>query len=220
MRSKWLVVLFALLVALQLSAQMVAGQETQPPVAEAEEAPAPESPPAEQPAAPEPAPEAQAEPEPEPEPAPPVVAAPEAVSSLAVRTQALELPYLFGAGSFFSDESTTFSGDALFLSAMWHGVHPPGVPPELDVTAGTRVEIGKSTLSAETFNDVNVRVYSSNRVRVASIITGMDFKILDSGGWDFDTLLVGGYVVTKHVEFEVYFLEEQRPIAWAVHYRF
>ena len=193
MRSKWQVVLFALLLALPLSAQMGAGQEAQQPPAA--EAPAPEAPPAEQPVepVPEPEPEAPAEPVQEAEPAPePVVAEPQAVSSLAMKTQALEMPYMFGAGSFFSDESTTFSGDALFLSAAWHGFHPPGVPSILDVSAGTRVEIGKSTLDTSTFDDVNVRVYSSNRARIANVITGMDFKILDSGGLDFDTLIVGG----------------------------
>jgi hypothetical protein len=220
MRSKWLIVLFAfLLVALPLSAQSGAGQEAQP-VEVVQEPPPTEVAPAEEAApAKEPAEEVPAEPEPEPTPTEEEIVSTtsKAVSSYAMRTQALELPFMVGAGSYFADESTTFSGDALFISAMWHGFHPPGVPGALDVTAGTRVEIGTSNVQ---FDDVNVRVYSSNRARLVNLITGVDMKILDSGGWNFDTLIVGGYVLSKNVEFELYFLEEERPIAWAVHYRF
>jgi len=142
------------------------------------------------------------------------------VSALAAKTQALEATYSVGGGSYFSDEATTFTGDALFFAAQWHGFDEfPGVPAALDVSTGAMAEIGKSSLTASV-DDIHVRIWSTERLRIGNVITGTDMKIVDSSDFDFDLRVVTGYAFSKQASIEIYFLEDQRPVAWALFYRF
>src|SRR3990172_3158943 len=134
-------------------------------------------------------------------------------------TDEYEKNYAVGFGSYFSEEQATFGGDALFLNAKLHGFELPNMPVALDVASGTRIEFGKSALGTSV-GDVHVRVYSMNRVRLGRVETGMDAKVMDSDGWNFDFVVPVTYLLSKNFEFEVFFLEEERPIAFALNYRF
>jgi len=145
--------------------------------------------------------------------------------------------YSVGGGSYFGEETETFDGDALFLAAQWHGFDVPNGTQSLDTSSGIALEIGKSSrrsnessvrpssgrrpqLSQRATDEVVIRVWSINRVKKGKLIGGFDMKLIDEGGFDFDKRVVAGYQLHRNVVFEVYSLEEDRPIAWSFMYSF
>lgn len=127
--------------------------------------------------------------------------------------------FAVGGGSFFGEEEETFSEDALFVSAQWHGLDIPKTPEALDTASGVAIELGKSSL-ASGLDDIVVRLWSINRMQAGNFVTGFDMKLTDADGFDFDKRITVGYLLHPSVILEVYSLEEQRPIAWALMYRF
>jgi hypothetical protein len=152
----------------------------------------------------EPAAEPQAEPE---------------LSALATKTQEIAgVNYSIGIGALLTD-GVNDQFQAPFLAAHLHGFEIPEVPPALEVETGAIIEIGKDTLNP-TLDDVNVRIWSSQRMTVGNVLTGADLKVLDSGDYQFDARVVAGYAFNVNFSAEVYLFEDNRPISAAFFYRF
>jgi len=131
--------------------------------------------------------------------------------------------YAVGYGSMLAEESETFSQDAQFVAG-----HVDVLSVDLfDSTSGVGVEVqlGSDTLQYQ--------VWSLNRATVPGtsgrLYGGSDLKLLQStndGGADanFDVRIVTGYRLGKigpgQLRFEIRFIEENRPMSFAVLYGF
>lgn len=128
-----------------------------------------------------------------------------------------------GYGSFFAEEDETFAQDSQFIAG-----HVDILGVDLfDSTAGVGVEVQLGT------EQLQYQVWSLNRAVVPGtsgrIYGGADAKVLQStneGGAsaDFDVRLVTGYRLADigpgQLRFELRFIEENRPVAFALLYGF
>ncbi len=187
------------------------------------------------------------------------VAAAQAVEKRsAVRIQTKR--WAVGFGSFFDQESTTFSAEALYMSIQWHGVGLPfveeGTSTGLMLEGGwslgaATVALNPSTVVTEEFEDsdvrlqvvenVDYRIWSMTRVPISVIpiralqsgasgrmYSGLDVLIAEGGavdrteGFESRFVLGGdlGIVGVGNLIFEVYALQQDVPIAFAVFYGF
>ena len=155
---------------------------------------------------------AQDEEQPKAEPAP---------SKLALKTQEISgsSNYSIGVGALFTNGQGVDQLQAPFLSAHLHGFEIPNIPEELAVETGAILEIGKDTLQP-TLDDVNIRIWSTQRMTVGNVITGTDLKVVDSGDYEFDARVVAGYAFNVHFSAEIYLFENERPISATFFYRF
>jgi hypothetical protein len=134
------------------------------------------------------------------------------------RSQDLRLDLSAGFGSYFAEENETFSTDAMFASLRGDvlGFN------FMDATSGIGVDV-------HTSQDLNWKVWSLNRASVIGdrMFAGTDFKLFESNGGgaeeNFDFRLVTGSNLGKagpgSVLVEFYALEEDRPIAFAIVYK-
>lgn len=142
------------------------------------------------------------------------------LSALAAKTQALEANYSVGIGALFTNGGKDVNQlQAPFFTAHLHGFDIPNIPLALDVATGAIIEIGKETLNP-TLGDVNVRVWSTERLRVGNVVAGADLKVIDTGDYEFDARVVTGYVFNLNFSAEMYLFEDQRPISAVLFYRF
>lgn len=140
------------------------------------------------------------------------------LSALAAKTQALEKQYSVGFGALFTDGKDD-QLQSPFLALHFHGFDIPGIPLELDVATGALMEIGKGTFEV-TLDDVTVRVWSTERLRVGNVITGVDLLVLDTGDYEFDARVIAGYAFNVNFSAEVALLEDEKPISATIFYRF
>lgn len=125
----------------------------------------------------------------------------------------------FGGGSFFGEEDTTFDTDALFGAVQWRGLKLP-----MNSSTGVGLEISsKPDEGGE--NRLTLTMWSLTRADiVGGIYAGTDLKIMENTRSDFDLRVVTGTVLEQiwggELVLEIYSLEEDRPISFAVFYRF
>jgi hypothetical protein len=134
---------------------------------------------------------------------------------LAVSAQELGFSPSVGGGSLFAEEDETFDTSNFFASLQ---IELVGVS-FLDIDSGVSAEAGYSG------GQITYSVWNLNRAPVGKgMYAGSDFKILSNYGegtkGDFDVRAVVGYNASDNVSFEVYSLEEDRPISFAFLYRF
>ena len=142
-----------------------------------------------------------------------------AVSDPPVKPQA---QFAVGFGSFFGEEDVAFNPDALFAAIHWYGLSLP-LP---EGSTGIGVELGYGTLEGNT----SYSLWNLNRMDIVPkrIFGGLDMKFAQSAGGtftaDFDARMVVGAWLGKvgkgNFALEIYSLEENRPIAFLVKYRF
>lgn len=175
-----------------------------------------------------------------------------------VRIQATR--WAVGVGSFFDQESVTFSTDALYMAIQWHGVGLPfvedgtstGLMLEGGWSLGTATRaLNPSTIITENFEasdfrlqhteNVDYRIWSMSRVPVSVIpigalqngtpgrmYTGVDVLLAEGGpvdrtnGFDARFVIGGdlGIIGVGNLVFEIYSLQQDVPIAFAVFYGF
>jgi hypothetical protein len=139
---------------------------------------------------------------------------------------ALKTDFGVGAGAFFAEsEEQTFSRNALFGAFHWYGVSLP-----MEVGSGIGIEIGfPKEADAEGNQSVAYSLWNLNRrAVVGTVYAGADMKFGQSAGGeykaDFDTRLVVGASLGKvgsgNIAVEFYSLEENRPLAFSLLYRF
>ncbi len=140
------------------------------------------------------------------------------LSVVPLRAQTLTGDVAVGGGGLFGEEDQTFNRESLFIAAHWSGVDLP-----LNVGSGLGIEVsfpGQEELS------VAYSLWSLNRVDISdNLYTGTDIRISKQNGTDFDLRIVVGFNVTiprtdSRFSVELYSLEDERPIAFAVLYRF
>lgn len=124
-----------------------------------------------------------------------------------------------GGGSLFSDEDTTFNTNTLFGAVQWRGLKLP-----LNVSTGIGIEFSvKPDLEGE--RELVYTVWALNRADiVGNFYAGTDMKILEEGASNFDLRIVAGTLLGtikgSELVLEIYSLEENRPISFAILYRF
>lgn len=131
-----------------------------------------------------------------------------------VAAQEFNVSPAVGGGSFFAEEEETFDTSNLFAAVQLGLVDFRF----LDVGTGVAAEAGYSD------GQITYSLWNLNRAPVVGgLYTGTDVKFISNYGegtkGDFDLRLVIGYKAGK-VDLEVYSLEENRPIAFAIIYRF
>lgn len=151
-----------------------------------------------------------------------------------------------GFGSFFDQESVTFSAKALYGTIQLHGV---GFPVLKEGTStGISADIHPSSIVTETdgdirvqsFNSMDLRLWSVTRVPVSAVplkifqtgmlsrvFSGVDALIYEQGSdftGDFDArMVVGGdlgVLGPGNVVAEIYMFQQDIPIAFAIFYGF
>lgn len=150
----------------------------------------------------------------------------------------------FGFGSFFDQESVTFSQKALYGVFQFHGLGFPAL--EEGVSTGVSVEghpgslltVSEGDIRVQNLNNVDFRVWSITRVPVSTIpfgifqsgmlsrtFSGLDVLLHEQGAdWtgnhDVRMVLGGDLGVFGPGNFvvELYLLQENVPIAFAVIY--
>lgn len=129
--------------------------------------------------------------------------------------QDVDFHYAVGGGSLFAEEDETIDTSNLFgaVQAEVMGFD------FLNIDTGVAVEAGyDSTLTYS--------VWNMNRAPIAGpLYAGTDLKImkrdaLGATSSDFDVRVVAGYKVDKNIRLEIYTLEDERPISFALLYRF
>jgi hypothetical protein len=126
-----------------------------------------------------------------------------------------------GGGSFFAEENATFSSDALFAMLHWYAV---GLPLA-DASSGLGLEVrfgGAVTYSVWSLNRAEVPGLGGKVYGVADMKFGTGAPEGYSADFDFRTGLGASLGQVGKGEFlmEFYTLEEDRPIAFSVMYRF
>ncbi len=134
----------------------------------------------------------------------------------------LQIPdFAVGWGTMFGEEDETFSQAAQFAAVHANLL---GLNKVFDLQTGVGVEV-------QFGGALEYTVWSLNRATVPkteNMYAGSDLKLIqssDDGGAsrDFDMRLVTGYVTAVgpgELRMEVYFLEENRPVAFALLYGF
>ena len=151
-----------------------------------------------------------------------------------------------GFGSFFDEESVTFSADALYAAVQFHGI---GIP---SLAEGTSTGIAFEThpaqmvtrnvsgnLQIRAFNEIDFRLWSITRVPMSAIplkifqsgtlartFTGVDALIHEQGSHDFTgdfdaRMVLGGdlgVLGPGNVVVEIYMFQRDVPIAFAIFY--
>lgn len=140
------------------------------------------------------------------------------LSVVPLQAQTLTGDVAVGGGGLFGEEDQTFDRESLFIAAHWSGVDLP-----LNVGSGLGIEVsfpGQEELS------VVYSLWSLNRVDISdNLYTGTDMRISKQNGTDFDLRIVVGFNVAiprtdSMLSVEIYSLEDERPIAFAVLYQF
>jgi len=142
---------------------------------------------------------------------------------------AQQISYDFAAGAGFlfnGEEEQAFDAKSIYGSVHWNGLKLPG--PE--VSTGIGIEFHPASISIDgTLVNVDYRIWNLNRFDCPSALyCGVDLKIGEGvdGGYraDFDQRLVVGIGIKRgdsyEVNFELYTLEDDRPVAAAVMVRF
>lgn len=139
--------------------------------------------------------------------------------------QSVQPEFGAGIGSFFAEEGQTFDAEALFGAVHWYAV---SIPIGNETSSGVGLELGFNG-DPEAESAVAYSLWSLNRTNVLGLMYGgSDMKIGESVGgryrYDFDLRLVVGTFLAKvgpgDLAVEVYSLEENRPISFAIIYRF
>ncbi len=134
----------------------------------------------------------------------------------------LQIPdFAVGWGTMFGEEDQTFSRNAQFGAVHANLL---GLNKLFDLQTGVAAEV-------QFGGALEYTIWSLNRATVPkteNMYAGSDLKLIqssDDGGAsrDFDMRLVTGYVTQVgrgEIRMEVYFLEENRPVAFALLYGF
>jgi hypothetical protein len=139
--------------------------------------------------------------------------------TLAQLTDEYSADLAVGLGTYVVDGQEGFQPDRIFLSAEAYGYSIPGVTSAMDISTGSRVEVGKPMADTD-FSDIGVRVFSSTTVRIGRVITGTDVKLVDTRGWNFDVLMRVGYVLSKNIDFTTFLFEDNTLVSVVMNYRF
>ena len=135
-----------------------------------------------------------------------------------------------GAGFLFNgEEKQAFDAKSVYGAFHWNGLKLPGP----DVSTGIGVEFHPASISVDgTLVNVDYRLWNLNRMDCApgstALYCGVDLKIGEGvdGGYkaDFDQRVVIGIGLLNRddvdLNFELYMLEDDRPVAAAVMIRF
>lgn len=143
--------------------------------------------------------------------------------SVATSAQEFNFNVSVGGGSYFSDEDVTFDPSALFGAVQLNAIQLP----IFDTSSGVGAEINFSIAD----NQIGYVLWNLNRAEIIAgkVYGGPDMKFLSntSGGikGDFDLRITTGvYLGTfsdgGKLNLEFYTLEENKPIAFALLYRF
>lgn len=124
----------------------------------------------------------------------------------------------FGGGSVFGEEGETFDTSALFGSVQWRGLKLP-----LNSSTGIGLEISSKPDELGE-SKLTLTVWSLSRADiVGGIYAGTDLKIMENTRSNFDLRVVAGTLLGKikggELALEIYSLEEDRPISFALFYR-
>jgi hypothetical protein len=151
-----------------------------------------------------------------------------------------------GFGSFFDQESVTFSTDALYLPIQLHGVGLPFIKE--GTSTGISVEVHPAKLFTVTedgvrlqqFGQLDYRLWSITRVPISAIpwgrlqsgtmsrvFSGVDL-LIDEGGEDFtkgfdQRMVLGGdlgVLGPGNFVAEIYMFQQDVPIAFSIFYGF
>lgn len=155
--------------------------------------------------------------------------------------------WAFGFGSFFDQESVTFSAKALYGTVQLHGVGFPALAE--GTSTGIAIEGHPAQLLTKSGGDfrfqaldnVDYRVWSINRVpmsvipinifqsgTLSRVFSGLDILLYEQGPEDWtgehDTrMVIGGdlgVLGPGNVVVEIYMLQQDVPIAFAIFYGF
>lgn len=153
----------------------------------------------------------------------------------------------FGFGSFFDQESVTFSTDALYGAVQWHGVGLPVVKEGTSTGIMLEGHVGKIfgqeefvySMRVQGLMTVDYRIWSITRVPISAIplaalqagsvsrmYSGTDILLAEGGTGNytdnFDVRLVFGgdlgVLGPGNMAFEIYSFQENLPIAFALFY--
>jgi len=124
-----------------------------------------------------------------------------------------------GGGSLFGEEVQTFSTNTLFGAVHWQGLKLP-----LNISTGIGVEFSVKP-ALEGGNELVYTIWNLIRAKISErFYAGTDAKLLEEGAGNFDQRIVTGMILGKirdhELALEVYSLEENRPISFAIFYRF
>lgn len=130
----------------------------------------------------------------------------------ALHAQTINTTFEVGGGALFAEENQTFDTDALRASFQLAGVDLPFVE------AGVVVEAGYS-------GGFVYEVWEANETMKGNVIVGAHLRVYRGGpfvddSFDFDRRIVAGYRFNDNLAGRVYFLEEDRPIAFNMAWRF
>jgi len=139
----------------------------------------------------------------------------------------IKMDFAGGAGFMFSgEEDQAFDAKSLYGAFHWNGLELPGP----SVSTGIGIEFHPATVVVDgTVLTVDYRVWSLNRFDCPGrLFCIADLKIGQGGegGWasDFDERVGFGMLIAKQERFEInmelYFLEDDRPIAALMAIRF
>jgi hypothetical protein len=123
-----------------------------------------------------------------------------------------------GGGSLLGEEDFTFERDSLFAAVHWSGIDLP-----LNASTGIGIEFYFPELSG--WQPV-YKLWSLNRLDISDgFYSGADMRISNETDPDFDVRIVVGVRLVPfesggNLFMEFYTLEDDRPIAFAVLYRF
>jgi hypothetical protein len=152
--------------------------------------------------------------------------------------------FAFGVGSFFAEEGTTFSVDALFVPIQLHGVGIPFI--KSGTSTGIAIEFHPATLTFgqggnPQLNQLDYRLWSVSRVPLSAIpwsklqsgtpsrmFAGTDLLINEggpddyTGGFDARFVIGGdlGIIWKGNMVIEIYSLQRDIPIAFALFWGF
>ena len=124
-----------------------------------------------------------------------------------------------GGGSLFGEENQAFNTNTIFGAVHWRGLKLP-----MNSSTGIGIEISvKPSLEGE--RELVYTMWSLNRADIiGDFYAGTDMKILEEGAGNFDMRIVTGMLLGKinegELALEVYSLEENRPISFAIFWRF
>ena len=135
-----------------------------------------------------------------------------------LQAQTFENDFALGGGGFFGEEEQTFNRDSLFVAVHWSGI-------ELPLNAGSGLGI-EFMFPEQPGVQAVYTLWSLNRINVSDgFYTGTDMRISKETNPDFAMRLVVGVKIAitqnnSKLSIEIYTLEDERPIAFAVLYSF
>jgi hypothetical protein len=140
------------------------------------------------------------------------------MSAIYSEAQLFENDIAFGAGGLFGEEEQTFDRDSIFVAVHWSGI-------ELPMNAGSGLGI-EFMFPEQPGVQAVYTLWSLNRINISDgFYTGTDMRITKETDPDFAMRLVVGakMAITQNnskLSIEIYTLEDERPIGFAVLYSF